>query len=81
MQVNLMDYNNTTNKVKMGRAYASLQEDTPARIAYYKDMTEKPTKKTKGGQRPTWHDVITRDLNTIDINLHKPIKLSKHRLI
>ena len=40
-------------------------------------MTEKPTKKTKGGQKLTWHQVITRDLNTIDIDLQKDIKLSK----
>ena len=42
-------------------------------------MTEKPTKKTKGGQKLTWHQVITRDLNTSNIDLKKAIKLSKDR--
>ena len=42
-------------------------------------MTEKPTKKTKGGQKLTWHQIITRDLKTIDIDLQKAIKLSKDR--
>ena len=40
-------------------------------------MTEKSTKKTKGGQKLTWHQIITRDLKTIDIDLQKAIKLSK----
>ena len=42
-------------------------------------MTEKPTKKTKGGQKLTWHQIITRDLKTIDIDLQKAINLSKDR--
>ena len=42
-------------------------------------MTEKPTKKTKGGQKLTWHQVITRDLNTINIDLKKAITLSQDR--
>ena len=42
-------------------------------------MTEKPTKKTKGGQKLTWHHVITRDLNTINIDLKKAITLSQDR--
>ena len=53
-----------------------LPEDSPAKIAY-NEVTEKPTKKTKGGQKLTWHQIITRDLNTIDIDLQKAIKLSK----
>ena len=55
-----------------------LPEDSPAKIAY-KEVTEKPTKKTKGGQKLTWHQIITRDLKTIDIDLQKAIKLSKDR--
>jgi len=55
-----------------------LPEDSPAKIAY-RDVTEKPTKKTKGGQKLTWHQIITRDLKTIDIDLQKAIKLSKDR--
>ena len=47
-----------------------LPEDTQTRIAY-KEVTEKSTKKTKGGQKLTWHQVITRDLDTIDIDLQK----------
>ena len=42
-------------------------------------MTEKPTKKTKDGQKLTWHQVITRDLNTINIDLKKAIILSQDR--
>ena len=42
-------------------------------------MTEKPTKKTKGGQKLTWHQVITRDVNTINIDLKKAITLSQDR--
>ena len=46
-------------------------------------MTEKPTKKTKGGQKLPWHQVITRDLNTytctINIDLKKAIILSQDR--
>ena len=55
-----------------------LPEDSPAKIAY-KEVTEKPTKKTKGGQKLTWPQIITRDLKTIDIDLQKAIKLSKDR--
>ena len=55
-----------------------LPEDTPARIAY-KEVTKKPTKKTKGDQKLTWHQVITRDLNTINIDLKKAITLSQDR--
>ena len=40
-------------------------------------VIEKPIKKTKGGQKLTWHQVITRDLNTINIDLNKAIELSK----
>ena len=46
-----------------------LPEDSPAKIAY-KEVTEKPTKKTNGGQKLTWHQIITRDLKTIDILLY-----------
>ena len=52
-----------------------LPEDTTA----YTEVTEKPTKKTKGSQKLTWHQVITRDLNTINIDLKKAIKSSKDR--
>ena len=55
-----------------------LPEDSPAKIAY-KEVTEKPIKKTKGGQKLIWHQVITRDLNTSNIDLKKAIKLSKDR--
>ena len=55
-----------------------LPEDSPARISY-KEVTAKPIKKTKGGQKLTWHQLITRDLKTIDIDLQKAIKLSKNR--
>ena len=55
-----------------------LPEDSQAKIAY-KEVTEKPIKKTKGGQKLTWHQTITRDLNTINIDLNKDIKLSKDR--
>ena len=51
-----------------------LSEDSPAKQAY-KEVTEKPSKKTKGGQKLTGHHIITRDLNTIDIDLQKAIKL------
>ena len=70
MQLNLMDYNNTTKKVKMVRAYTSTAKDT---------QQDKPNKKTKGGQKLTWHQFITRELNTIGIDLQKAIKLSKDR--
>ena len=65
-------------KTEEGIIYEWLPEDSPAKIAY-KEVTEKPTKKTKGGQKLTWDQVITRDLNTIDIDLQKAIKLSKDR--
>ena len=55
-----------------------LLEDSPAKQAY-KEVTEKPTKKTNGDQKLTWHHINTRDLNTIDIDLQKAIKLSKNR--
>ena len=42
-------------------------------------MTEKPTKKTKGGQKLTWHHIIIRDVKTIEIDTKKAIKLSKNR--
>ena len=53
-------------------------EDTPTKQAY-KEVTEKPTKKSKGGQKLTWHQVITRDLNTINIDMKKIITLSQDR--
>ena len=56
-----------------------LPEDSPAKTAY-KEVTEKPVKKTKGGQKLTWHQTIIRDLKTIDIDLQKAIKLSKDRV-
>ena len=52
MQLNPMDYNNTTKKVEMFGHMHRLPEDTPARIVD-KEVTEKPTKKTKGGQKLT----------------------------
>ena len=55
-----------------------LPEDSPAKTAY-KEVTEKPVRKTKGGQRLTWHQTIIRDLKTIDIDLKKAINLSKDR--
>ena len=55
-----------------------LLEDSSAKQAYTK-VTEKPTKKMKGGQKLTWYQTITRDLNTINIDLNKAIKLSKDR--
>ena len=42
-------------------------------------MTENPTKKTKGGQKLTWHHIITRNLKTIEIDAKKSNKLSKNR--
>ena len=57
-----------------------LSEDSPVSIAYvHKEVTEKPTKKTKGGQKLTWHQVFTRNPITINIELKKAIKLSKER--
>ena len=47
-----------------------LPEGSKAKQAY-KEVTEKPTKKIKGGQKLTWHHVISRDLNTIDIDYKK----------
>ena len=47
-----------------------LLEDSPAKEAYM-EVTEKSSKKTKGGQKLTWHHIITRDLNTIDIDFKK----------
>ena len=55
-----------------------LPEYTPARIAY-KEMTEKSIKKTNGGQKLTLHQVITKYLNTSNIDLNKAVKLSKDR--
>ena len=55
-----------------------LPGDSPARVAY-KEVTEKLIKKTKWGQKLTWHQVITRDLNTINIDLKKATKLSKDK--
>ena len=54
----------------MVRAYTSTAKDT---------QQDKPNKKTKGGQKLTWHQFITRELNTIGIDLQKAIKLSKDR--
>ena len=45
-------------------------EDSSAKQAY-KEVTEKPAKKIKAGQKLTWYHVITRDLNAIDIDLQK----------
>ena len=61
----------------MARAYA--RRLTSKTSLYNKEVTEKPTKKTKGGQKLTWHQIITRDLKTIDIDLQKAIKFSKDR--
>ena len=46
-----------------------LLDDSPAQA--YKEVNEKPSKKMKGGKKLTWHHIITRDLNTIDIDLKK----------
>ena len=56
-----------------------LPEDSPEKQAY-KEVTEKPTKKTIGDQKLTSHQVINRDLNTIDIDLQTSIKLLKRRI-
>ena len=49
-------------------------QDSPAQHAY-KEVTEKPTKKTKDGQKLTWHHTINRDLNTIDFDTQKAIEI------
>ena len=52
-----------------------LPEDSPAKNKPIKKMIEKLPRK-KGGQKLTWHQVITRDLTIIDIiDLQKAIKL------
>ena len=78
MQLNPMDYNNRTKMVKWFGHIHRLPEDSPAKQAY-KEVAEKPTKKIKGGQKLTWHHIITRDLNTIDIDLQKAVKLIKNQ--
>ena len=55
-----------------------LPENTPARIAY-KEVTEKPTKKIKGGQKLTWHHTIERDFKKIDHTVEQAIQISKNR--
>ena len=50
-----------------------LPEDSPA-LQVYKEVTEKPSKKIKSGQKLTRHQVITRNLITIYIDLQKTIK-------
>ena len=53
-----------------------LPEDSPAKTAY-KEVTEKPVRKTKGGQRLTWHQTIIRDLKTIDTDFKKSYQIVK----
>ena len=71
MQLNPMDYNNTTEKVKMVRAPASTAR-RPTSKTNLKEVTEKTTKKTKDGQTLTCYYIITRNLKvTIEIDTEK----------
>ena len=54
MQLNPTHYNNKAEKVKWLRYLHRQSEDTPTKQAC-NEVTEKPTKKTKGGQKLTWH--------------------------
>ena len=55
-----------------------LPEDSPAKVAC-REVTERPAGRTGGGQRLTWHQAIARDLETIDMDLQRAIRLSKDR--
>ena len=61
-------------RLKWFRAPAS----TDRRLTY-NEVTEKPSKKTKGDQRLTWHHSITRDLKTIKMDNKKAIELFKKK--
>ena len=75
-----MDYFITIQlrRLKWFRHLHPLPEDSPARQAY-KEATQKPTKKTKGGQKLTWHHTISNDLKRIEIDTEKAIQLAKNR--
>ena len=68
MQLNPMDYNNTAKKVEMVRAHASTARRHTSQNNN-KEVTEKPIKKTNGGQELTWDYTITRDLKPIELDL------------
>ena len=70
MQLNPMCYTNTAKNVKMLWEPASTARRHTSKT---KEVTEKPTKKTKVGQKPTWHHTVTRDFKPLNL----AIKISK----
>ena len=80
MQLNPMDCNDTTKKVEMVRAHAETARRHTSKNSLQRSDWE-TNQKQKGGQKLTWHQVITRDLNTctINIDLKKAITLSQDR--
>ncbi len=54
-----------------------LPEDTPVRIAFTESMRK--TKKTRGGQKQTWHKLVEKDLKVVNMSLDCATKYAQSR--